>query len=231
MATSLIDPRIVLAQDVAGFVHDPLAFNRYAYEEPLRQWQVEELEALGEHLKNPATRHQPYLLSIASGHGPGKSALAGRILNWGMSTFEGTRATITAGTGKQLQTKTWPEIDKWFKRSITCDWFDVKAESITFKSEKWKNQWRADRVTWSDVDPQSFAGLHNQHRRIILLFDEASTIADKVYQVTQGALTDEGTEIIWILTGQPELTSGYFFETHHRLRHRWRTRQIDARKV
>ena len=41
----------------------------------------------------------------------------------------------------------------------------------------------------------------------MLIFDEASAIADKVWEVAEGALTDEGTEIIWLI-GEPTQNIG-----------------------
>jgi hypothetical protein len=50
--------------------------------------------------------------------------------------------------------------------------------------------WRFDAVPWSENKTEAFAGLHNQGRRAVLLMDEASTIADKIWETSEGALTD-----------------------------------------
>jgi len=52
-----------------------------------------------------------------------------------------------------------------------------------------------------------------------------------VWEVTEGALTDEHTEIIWIAFGNPTRNSGRFRECFRRFRHRWKTWQIDSRTV
>jgi hypothetical protein len=59
---------------------------------------------------------------------------------------------------------------------------------------------------------EAFAGLHNKGKRIILIFDEASAIADKVWEVAEGAMTDEDTEIIWLAFGNPTQNTGRFRE-------------------
>ena len=64
-----------------------------------------------------------------------------------------------------------------------------------------------------------------------MIYDEASKIADKVWEVTDGALTDEGTEIIWIAFGNPTQSTGRFRECFRRYRHLWVTRHIDSRTV
>lgn len=65
----------------------------------------------------------------------------------------------------------------------------------------------------------------------MLIFDEASAIADKVWEVAEGALTDEGTEIIWLAFGNPTQNTGRFRECFGRYRNLWVTRQIDSRTV
>ena len=55
--------------------------------------------------------------------------------------------------------------------------------------------WRIDAVPWTENRVEAFAGLHNQGRRILVVFDEASAIPDLIWETTEGALTDEQTEI------------------------------------
>src|SRR3546814_5543735 len=81
---------------------------------------------------------------------------------------------------------------------------------------KWHDKsWRADLVTWSVNNTEAFAGLHNQGKRIVLIFDEASGIDMKVWEVALGALTDENTEIIWLAFGNPTQNTGAFRSEEH----------------
>lgn len=159
------------------------------------------------------------------------SAFMGFICNWGMSTCENTKIVITSNTETQLRTKTFPELKKWFRGSINFHWWTETATGIFSSDEKNKDQWRVDAVPWSEHNTEAFAGLHNRGKRIILLFDEASAIADKVWEVAEGALTDEDTEIIWIALGNPTRPNGRFYDCFHKYRHRWHTQQIDSRTV
>ena len=68
-------------------------------------------------------------------------------------------------------------------------------------------------------------------KRILVITDESTTIADKVWEVIEGALTDEGTELIWIAFGNPTRNTGRFRECFGRFRHLWKTRHIDSRTV
>jgi hypothetical protein len=141
----------------------------------------------------------PILMARASGHGVGESTLAARVILWGVSTMPNTRVVVT--TDLQLRTKTWPEVTKWFKPTATAV-FSVEAER--------ERLWRADAIRWSVETTEAFAGLHNKRRRVILIFDEASAISGKIWEVSEGALTDEETEIIWLAFSNPTRNSGRF---------------------
>ena len=183
------------------------------------------------HLENPETRFMPLMIAVASGHGIGKSAQIGMLVNWALSTCGDTKVVITSNTETQLRTKTAPEVSKWQRLSITADWFSDAVMSISARDEGHAKTWRADFVPWSEHNTEAFAGLHNKGRRIVLVFDEASAIADRVWEVAEGALTDEGTEIIWLAFGNPTRNIGRFRECFRRYRHRWITYQIDSRTV
>lgn len=195
-----------------------------------RVWQGDIFDEIGSHLQGPA-RFQPLLIAVSSGHGIGKSAGIGMVVNWGLSTCEDCKIVITANTDGQLRTKTSPEIGKWQRLSITSHWFDVQATSVASRDKDHTKTWRADMVPWSDNNTEAFAGLHNKGKRIVVIFDEASAISDKIWEVTEGALTDEETEIIWIVFGNPTRNIGRFRECFRRFKHRWVTRQIDSRTV
>jgi hypothetical protein len=196
-----------------------------------RAWQREVMEAIAAHLSNPATRFTPCRIARASGHGIGKSALIAMLIKWGLDTGIDTRIIATANTESQLLTKTAPEIAKWHNLSFTKDWFRVTATSLVSTAPGHDRSWRSDLVTWSVTNTEAFAGLHNQGKRIILIFDEASGIAPKVWEVALGALTDEDTEILFLAFGNPTMNTGAFRECFGKHRHLWNTAQIDSRAV
>jgi hypothetical protein len=235
MAKAKVDPLVAemdnYATDPVGFAHDafPWGKDALAHHTGPRAWQADILNVIGTHLSNRTTRTQPLRIAVASGHGIGKSALVGMIVDWSMSTCPETRVVVTANTEAQLRTKTWPEIAKWVRLGVNADWWSVPAMSMYEKQHE--KSWRADASPWSENNTESFAGLHNEGRRIVLIMDEASGIADKVWEVAEGALTDANTEIIWIAFGNPTRNTGRFRECFGRYRHLWVTRQIDSREV
>ena len=229
-----------IQQRIRSFRHDPLAYAEFAFDwgqgalagaSGPRAWQRETLRLLRDHLQDPATRHTPFRNAVASGHGIGKSAEVAMLIKWALDTCEDTRVVATANTEAQILGKTWPELLKWHRLSKTRDWFKPMAGALVSSDSDRAKSWRADAVTWSAHNTEAFAGLHNLGKRIVLIFDEASGIDDKIWEVAQGALTDEGTELIWIARGNPTRNSGAFHDCFGRHRDLWHTRQIDSREV
>lgn len=238
-SANAIDLDEELAQLAADLADDPLAYAHAAFpwgEGELegktgpREWQADILGEIRDHLQGDSW-NQPLLIAVASGHGIGKSAAISMIIDWAMNTAVDTKIVVTANTEKQLRTKTWPEVSKWQRMSLFADWMNVTGTAIVSTDKKHAKSWRCDAVPWSEHNTEAFAGLHNERKRIVLIFDEASNIADKVWEVAEGALTDQDTEIIWIAFGNPTRNTGRFRECFSKYRHRWVTRQIDARTV
>lgn len=196
-----------------------------------RGWQMERMLEIEEHLSNPRTRHQPLRMAEATGHGVGKSALVSMLNKWALDTMVDTRVVVTANTEGQLLTKTSPEIAKWNGLALTSHWFKENAMSLVSQQQGHSKSWRSDLVTWSEKNTEAFAGLHNQGKRIVLIFDEASGIADKVWEVSLGALTDEDTEIIWLAFGNPTKNTGAFRRAFGKDRSLWKTSNLDSRDV
>lgn len=236
-------PEMALAAEVMRYEHDPLGFARAAYpwgegelegEPGLRAWQVAVLDDIGTKLRAGVAHGAalaPILKAIGSGHGIGKSAMLAIIVGWALSTCPHCKVVLTANTEQQLRTKTWPEITKWMRLMACASWFKVQGTSIVSTFPGAEKTWRCDAVTWSENNTQAFAGLHNKGRRLVMLFDEASGVADPVWDVASGALTDEDTEIVWIACGQLAEPQGRFFEAFNVSRARWSPVSIDSREV
>jgi hypothetical protein len=222
----------ILAADIAKYCRDPLGYVRYSFpkREP-RKWQAGILQSIGDHFNSPKW-DDLLQISVASGHGIGKSALVGMIISWAMSTCPGCKMVITANTFDQLRTKTWPEVTKWVEESATfrAGWWELTATALIYQAQGRDTKWRADAIPWSEKT-EAFQGLHNKDKRIVLVFDEASAIDDGVWEVAEGAFTDSNTEKLWIAFGNPTRPKGRFFECFNRFKHRWKPFQIDSRTV
>jgi hypothetical protein len=234
-----LPPEVELGKAMGEFGFSPRSHALFSYPwetealpySGLRTWQEDVMLEIEEHLTSPRTRHQPLRIARASGHGIGKSACMAMVNKWALDTMSDTRCVITANTENQLLTKTSPEMAKWNRLALTSHWFKENAMSLVSTQEGCAKSWRADLVTWSDKNTEAFAGLHNMGKRIVLQFDEGSGIVDKVWEVSMGALTDEDTEILWLVYGNPTKNTGAFRETFGKNRALWRSKQIDSRSV
>lgn len=232
-----------LVEMMASFKHKPFDFVLFTFPwgekgTPLekhkgpRPWQAKTLLSLQAQLQKGAiTVVDVIQYAVASGHGVGKSALVAMLIYWAMSTMTDTKGVVTANTENQLRTKTWPELSKWHRMAINKHWFHHTATAFFSVDPDHEKTWRIDMIPWSEENTEAFAGLHNEGKRLLLIFDEASAIPDKIWEVSEGALTDENTEIMWFAFGNPTRNSGRFFDCFNRLSHRWNPVRVDAREV
>jgi len=110
--------------------------------------------------------------------------------------------------------------------------FVLEATSIHSTETGRDRTWRIDAIPWSERNTEAFAGLHNAGKRVVLLFDEASSIIDPIWDTASGGLTDADTEIIWLAYGNPTRNTGRFREViAGRFRDQWTHRMIDGMTV
>lgn len=227
-----------LIADVARFAYRPLDHVRYIYpwgqkgtrlenESGPDTWQAEILTRLGEDLRAGRSAQEAtgaaIKYAVASGHGIGKTALVAWIIHWFCSSFEFGQTVVTANTKTQLLTKTWRELAKWHRLALNGHWFEWTATQ--YKHIAYPDTWFASAVPWSEHASEAFAGTHETF--VLILFDEASLIADKIFEVTEGAMTTPNA--LWFAFGNPTRNTGAFAECFGRMKHRWRTWQIDSR--
>lgn len=229
-----------LLADLLRFENDPVGFAYYAFpwgEEGTalaefagpETWQLEILGLIRDGIVD--INEAIVRLSIRSGHGIGKSAMVAILILWAMLK-EDTRGVVTANSERQLRTKTWAELGKWFNLYIGRDLFRLTATSLFPADKDRLLTWRIDMVPWSEHNTTAFQGLHNQGKRILIIFDEASEIDKIIWTVAQGALSDARTQIIWFAAGNPTEPSGEFFNIHQPGPHNpWICRAIDSRSV
>lgn len=200
-------------------------------------WQRDLLIAIGEHVKKNVALAEMGLdmevwrSAISSGHGVGKSAVVSWIIYWLMSTRVDTRGAVTASTQFQLEDKTWPELAKWHNLAINKHWFTWTATGLVFAAypEERRKNYKTSAATVSEQNTEAFAGLHNEGRTVFVIFDEASGVAPKIWEVAEGALTDG--EGFFFAFGNPTRAEGEFADCFDKHEHLYYTRHIDSRDV
>jgi len=247
-----------LAEFIAEFYSDPLGYVMAVYpwgqpfiyddegneiRNPLADrkgpepWQCELLEDVGAHIKNNAMLTQmgldPLIFrsAISSGHGVGKSAVVSWLISFFMGTRVDTRGAVTASTQNQLEDKTWPELAKWHNLSLVKHWFVWTATTYSFAPypEERRKNYRTTAASVSKDNTEAFAGLHNEGRTVFVIFDEASGVPSKIWEVAEGALTDG--EGFFFAFGNPTQPQGSFPDCFDKHADMYRTRYIDSREV
>jgi hypothetical protein len=228
-----VEDEIALRAEIAKCWDDPLRFVMLVFPWGQKgtslenfpdgpdEWQCKQLNDIRDHVrsgKSIALRD-----ATTSGHGIGKSAETAWIILWFVSTRPHCAGRITAGTQAQLTNTTWRELSVWHKRSLNAHWF--KWTATRFFALESPETWGVSAVPWSEHNSDAFAGLHAEH--VLVIFDEASTIADIIWEVTEGAMTTPGA--FWFVYGNPVRNTGRFRECFRAMRHRWNNRKIDSR--
>lgn len=199
------------------------------------QWACDFLIDLGKQVEkrnfNGVDPVEPIQYAISSGHGIGKSAMAAWLVLWIMSTRPHSKGVVTANTGEQLASKTWAGVASWHSKAINKHWFDITTGkgAMRLTSKQHPESWRVDAQTSREENSESFAGLHAASSTPWYLFDEASAIPAKIWEVAEGGKTDG--EPMHFAFGNPTRNTGSFAECFGKNRHRWNTRQIDSRSV
>lgn len=231
---------LLLAEECAQFVDDPRGFVMWAFDweygdldgfEGPDTWQDDSFDDIAKAVRdrgfNGVNPVDPLRMVTASGHGIGKSAITAWIILWVMATRPYAKGIVTANTGEQLRTKTWAELGKWRSRCIVGHWFEYNSGkgSMSMYHKSWPESWRVDAQTCREENSEAFAGLHAANSTPFYIFDEASAVPDKIWEVAEGGLTDG--EPMFFAFGNPTRNTGKFKECFDS--QRWIKRQIDSR--
>lgn len=229
-----------LHDQMAEFYADPLGFVIFSYPwgEPGElanyagpdEWQREFLTSIGKMVEerrfNGIDAVAPIKDATASGHGIGKSTAVAWLVNWIMSTRPNCKGTVTANTITQLDTKTWPAIQKWTKLCITRDWFRVTGEAM--KRIGFEENWFCTRQTCKAENSEAFQGQHAADSTSFYIIDEASAVPDEIWEAADWGLTD-GEPMLFAF-GNPTRRTGKFFRVCFGSElNRWTHRSIDSR--
>lgn len=240
MSAAKIPIDLQIADQLAEFYADPLGFVLFAYpwsqRGPLKDytgpdtWQRELLNDVGKQVRerrfDGVHAVEPIREATASGHGIGKSTLVAWLVDWIMSTRPHAQGTITANTFPQLETKTWAQIRKWTQLAINAHWFHVSGDKMYSKDHP--ATWFCSAQTCREDNSEAFAGQHAANSTSFYIFDEASAIPPRIWEVAEGGLTDG--EPMFFAFGNPTRNDGEFHAiTFGNKRNRWHQRSIDSR--
>lgn len=200
---------------LARYRNDPVLFVREVFGAEPDPWQADILNALARGERR---------ISVRSGHGVGKSTTLAWAIIWWILTRCPQKTLVTAPTSAQLFDALAVEVKAWITKlpPMLRELLDVKSDTIELKAAP--NESFVSFRTSSAERPEALAGAHSEN--MLLIGDEASGIHEAIFEASIGSMS--GDNATTILAGNPVRTSGTFFDTHHKLRHRWFTRVVSC---
>lgn len=167
-------------------------------------------------------------ISIASGHGVGKTTLLAWLVIHHAVTLFPQKTAVTAPSSNQLWDALWPEIKSWIGRLPeklhTADnpLLIIKAERIELAIAP-EGSFVSAKAARQD-QPEALAGVHSDY--VLLVLDEFSGVPDTVIESASGSMS--GKRVTMIGAGNPLRAQGYFYDTHHKLAGDWLTYTVSV---
>lgn len=201
--------------------NDPVRFVKEVLGVDPDEWQQDFLNAVASGERK---------ISIRSGHGVGKSTTASWAMLWFLLTRYPVKVVVTAPTSAQLYDALFAELKRWVKElpEAIQQLLDVKQERIELKASA-TEAFISARTSRAE-QPEALQGVHSDN--VMLVADEASGVPEAVFEAAAGSMS--GHNALTILLGNPVRSSGFFFDTHNRLKDEWWTKRVscvDSKRV
>ena len=165
-------------------------------------------------------------ISVASGHGIGKSSILAMLILWYLATHPDAQVPCTAPTSTQIHDILWKEVSIWMKKMPT--WLQAKYEWTNeyIRVTESPDTWFARARTAKKESPEALAGVHGKY--VMFVVDEASGVPEEVFETAQGAFT--GPNILFVMISNHTRLDGYFHESHTTKRGNFQTLVFDSRE-
>jgi hypothetical protein len=167
--------------------------------------------------------------SVRSGHGLGKTAAAAIVALWFLDTHPNSRVVSTATKWSQVEKLLWHEINQFHARgskrpqSENRPIWQPGVSMLKTKVELPDGRYGIG-LSSKPENSESFAGHHAEH--ILVIYDEASGINAKIFEVGEGYMTTDGARAL--LIGNPTRPEGEFYASHHARRADYNAIHISA---
>lgn len=202
---------------IKKYRHDPVAFVKNIFKVEPDEWQTQFLEAIRDNNRR---------ISVRSGHGVGKSTAASWAMLWYLLTRYPVKVVVTAPTSSQLFDALFAEIKRWVKEMppALSELLEVKSDRIELRPSP-TEAFISARTSRAE-QPEALQGIHADN--VMLVADEASGVPEAVFEAAAGSMS--GHSAVTILLGNPVRSTGYFYETHNRLKDEWFTLHVNCEK-
>lgn len=159
-------------------------------------------------------------VSVRSGQGVGKTGLEAAIIIWFLCCRPFPKVVATAPTMQQLYDVLWAEVAKWLNKSKVKDFLKWTKTKIYMIGEE--ERWFATAKT--ATKPENMQGFHEDY--MLFIVDEASGVADPIMEAILGTLSGEDNKLL--MCGNPNKTSGVFYDSHNKDRAYYRTHKVSS---
>jgi phage terminase large subunit len=163
-------------------------------------------------------------ISVASGHGIGKSTVMAWLLLWFLICYENSNIPCTAPTAKQMFDVLWKEVSKWHRKLPEALRELLVVESSYVRVKERPREWYARAATARKENPEALAGVHSDN--VLMLVDESSAVCDEIFETGLGATT--GQNVLMVLISNHTRLSGYFHKTQENEFKDWLTLKFSS---
>lgn len=181
----------------------------------IEAWQLKVLEELDAGITKK---------SVRSGHGVGKTTLIAWCATHYLLFRDDVKIVVTSPSFAQLTDGLIPEIRKWISKlpEWMASQLDVTSERVV-RLPNGANNFISFRTARAE-NPEALAGIHATH--VMILVDEASGVAEVIFETGQGSLSTPGAIIL--LIGNPTRPTGFFHKTQTILSDMWNSIKVSC---
>ena len=185
---------------------DPVGFVRNVLGAEPQPWQAEILEVVA----GPEEKRERKV-SVASGHGVGKSTLASWCAIFFLICRHPVKIAATAPTSTQLDDVLMNEVKHWINQlpGGLKELLEYTQSRVFLKSAPESAFMRG--ATSRAETPEALQGIHSEN--VLLLCDESSGIPEQVFVAGYSSMT--APSCCTLLLSNPIRPEGFFFDTHH----------------
>ena len=195
----------------------PVLFVREVLGAEPDDWQLEVLRDFGGGERNVAIR---------ACHGVGKTAVMAWLVLLMLTTRYPMKTVATAPTRAQMFDNLYAEVVTWFGKlpEPIQALYTVKTDRIEFIPRP-KDSFFSARTAKAE-QPEALQGIHRDDGYILILVDEASGVAEAIFESGSGSMS--GPNVMTLMIANPSRTTGYFADAFGRMRELWKRYHVTS---
>lgn len=147
------------------------------------------------------------------------SSILAILIIWFLFTHPHSQIPCTAPTQSQIYDVLWKELSIWISKlpPEVKNLFEWQTDYLRMKESP--ETWFARARTGKKENTEALAWIHAD--AVMLVADEASGIADEIYEASKGALTNP--LVVFIMISNPTRLEWYFYRSHTKLKEQFKT--------